>query len=239
MRTVFLICCSLVVFVTQCSFAAESVGGLAQRLEATMLDTEMAHRDIAQEIAASTPEQRKQKIAAIVEVVDTAFRKSQPRSDNNDVLIMVSADVLRAVSDEDAILAAFGSRLMQVGNRAQPAVIGALSVCRSPKAAEMIAALARLRLQEAKALLRQLPSGNSVTDDQRRTANNIMDSLFYALEGLARSDSESRKALARELRDECFKLFEGSPYQKTIAEALKTEIDPLLHEIPRPTAVKP
>ncbi|MBI5821147.1 MAG: hypothetical protein HZA88_19425 [Verrucomicrobia bacterium] len=196
-----------------------------------MLNAERPHLEIAKDIAAAKPEQRKQLVAAILRIVEPALRAPQPWSDADFRRIGVSASALAAASDDNAILTAFGSTLSQVGFLLEPDVILALSACRDSKAAEALADLARLRLKQVKEMTPRL---GSLTDEEKRKFNDTVNSFFYGLKGLAKRANEPDKAVARELGAEFAKLFDGSPYQKEALRGLAETFDPLLRGAVQP-----
>jgi len=188
--------------------------------------TEGAARLIAEEIAAATPGQRKQMVAAIDQIIEGEFQLTQPSQKSDGIgVIGQCALVLKAVGDENATLEAFGARLPQVASRvgfdAEQVVISALIQCRDPKAVETLADLGRLRLKQAKELGPPLGSAASASDEQKKFADNIVGSLGNVIVGLMLSANSSGRTVARELRDEFVKLIEGSPYQKEFSEGLE------------------
>lgn len=218
----------------QDNVAAETVDTLVPRLRKTMQSVEMAHRVIAQEIAAATPEQREQLMTAIRFIIEEAFKTPlQARSRDDTGLIAGFSSVLEMVSDEDATLAAFGSRLTEVGFDAEESVMSALVRCHDPKAVEAIADFARLRQGQLGQLLQQLPPRVSRSDEQKKTYWNTKLSWLVALQGLALSANPSGKPLARELRDEFVGQLAGKPYREEFRRDLATELDPLLRVAPQ------
>ncbi len=186
--------------------------------------------DVREEIAAATPEQRRRLIAAICQVIEEEFNTPQASRKGDGIGVLGRcALALKNAGDESATIAAFGSRLTQVGFNAEGAVISALIVCRDPKAVEALAALGRFRLKQVKELVPPLRSIASATDEQKRAADNIFDSLGDVIAGLTFGANSSGKPIAREFRDEIVKLIEGSPYQKEASKGL-AEIDSYLRE---------
>jgi hypothetical protein len=229
MKTTCRLCFTIVFFAAQATLAGESVNELAQRLEAIMLHAERPDPEIVQEIASATPEQRRQLVAAVLRIVEPALRAPQPWNDANFRRIGVSASALAAASDDDAILATFGSNLSQVGFILEPSVILALSACRDPKAIEVMADLARLRFKEIQLWLPG-PPPPTITEDQKRMVNDAALSFLNAVRGLASSRSGSGKVIAQKFRDDFVRLYDKSPAREEILRALEGEIgiDPLL-----------
>lgn len=192
------------------------------------------HNYIAREIIEADPAQRKKLIAAVVQVTTDAFNSPQPRSDTDGHRIVTSAYVLRAVSDDEATLAAFGSHLTEVEWPPMPPIIGALASCRDPRAVKALAGFARLRLKQISQW--PLESPPSWTDEQKRIACDSTLCFLCAVEGLANSANPSGKVVARELRDKFVKLYDGSSLRDEILHTLETSfrIDPALRGIAQP-----
>lgn len=233
MRTLALIPIGIWLLVQPNVAASQSVEDVARQLRTTMMGTEGAPRVIVAEINAATPEQRQTLMIAIHQIVEDAFKATQPQSKDNGMFIAGFADVLGSLSDEKAILELYGSRLTQIDYDCEPSVLMAMAKCHDPQAVQAMADLAHLRLKQIKELLPQWQAMLSGTDKEKRAAEDMRISATFALMGLAMSVNASGKALARDLRDELIRLFEGSPYQKYVISSLANRLDPLLHKASR------
>lgn len=213
--------------------AAQSDGDFIQVLRTAMAG-ERAHDYIIKKIITADPKQRKRLIAAVVQITTDAFNSPQPRSEADSHRIVTSAYVLRAVSDDEATLAAFRSRLTEVEWPSMPPLIGALASCRDPRAVKALADFARSRLKE----ITQWPleSPPTWTDEQKRIATDTTLCFLSAVEGLANSANASGKVVARELRDRFVKLYDGSRLRDKILHMLETDfrIDSVLRDTAQP-----
>ncbi|MBI5817769.1 MAG: hypothetical protein HZA88_02190 [Verrucomicrobia bacterium] len=172
-------------------------------------------------------------MVAIHQIVEDAFKTTQPRSEQDSDFIGGFASVLDYLSDEKSILELYGSRLTQIDYGPEPFVLMAMAKCHDPQAVQAMADLARLRLKQIRELLPQWQAMLSGTDKEKRAVEDMRISATFALMGLAMSVNASGKALAREFRDELIRLFEGSPYQKYVISSLAERLDPLLRETGR------
>lgn len=207
---------------------------LVTELREAML-TERVPR-LEERITSATPEHRKALLAAIVrihqEAMDGAVRHEGPDGSR----VWVAAQLLRTASDDDSTLAAFRGSLNRIGGHDgeihDEFAIDALSKCLDPRAVEIMAAFARIRLKEMKELVSKLSPAAS--DDVRRAANVKTSDFMSALIGLARSANSSGKAVARQLREEVVKDEGKLPYGARFLERLAIELDPLLKDVPQP-----
>jgi hypothetical protein len=230
MKTIsFIAIYAISLVVLPAGFGAQSDGDFVQFLR-TAMEGERAHDYIIKEIITADPEQRKRLIAAVVQITTDAFNSPRPRSDADSHRIVTGAYVLRAASDNNATLAAFGSRLTEVEWPSFPPLIGALASCRDPRAVEAMADFARSRLKEIEPW--PLESPPAWTDEQKRIAADTTLCFLGAVRGLAGSANPSGKAIARELRDKFVKLYDGSRLRDEILHTLEKGfgIDPLLRE---------
>lgn len=218
-------------FASPQSGAAESVDDLVRQLKATMVESETAHREIAEEIARASPERRALMMRAIGQVIEDALAVPQPRSRTEFCLVNVASGVLEHLSDEKAIMAAFGSRLIGAGFEFELPMLIALSRCRDPKAVEVIAELGRLRLEEMRAWLPDLTKAANA--EQRRRQGDTVISLLHAMEALTFSKNSSGKDVARDLRNRFVKLIEHSPNRGKLLEYIESRIDVGLQSHPR------
>jgi len=216
-------------FTTELS--SQTDGDSTSQVRATLTTREKGHVKIAQQIARSTPEERKKLLAAIVLLAQSAMNTPPPRSSDDNYILDRCGWILREAADDSATLAAFGSDLSRIGNPfVEVSVIEALSTCRDSKAVELMAQFGRARLKESKEWLPGLLP--SASKDETSTSGEKAKALFAAIQGLAKSANSTGKAIARELRDEFLRLFDGSPYRERMLEVLKAEIDPLLQAPP-------
>ncbi|MFA5190399.1 MAG: hypothetical protein WC740_06720 [Verrucomicrobiia bacterium] len=217
--------------------AQKSGDNLADRLRKSILgEPESAVAITMEEITAATPEKRKLLAVAASQIIDDAFKVSPPWSIKHSNVIVASTDVLRALADEDAIVAAFASRLDKIPPSAdcETEVFFVLGRCHNPAAIEAIAKLARQRLKEITPWLPEPPP--STSEDQMKTIEAQVVSFLHAVEGLAASNSISGKNTARELRDEFFKLHKGVRNYEEIRAEFTYRIDRFLEQGVQPSS---
>jgi hypothetical protein len=225
----------LMTFFTPWLFAASTMvpADLTVKLRDTLSEHHWEPDSSPQRIAATLPEPRKESLAAIVRIVRNEIDAPLKGNEMDTILLARCAHVLRAASDEDAIMGAFGSSLLRIGAWTDSEAVAALSSCRDGKAVEAIAELAKLRFKQISPHIPQPAS--AWTEDQRRELMDLECSFLYAVKGLAMSANSSGKAIARELRDKYVKLYDGSRYHEDVLRSLEAEfgIDPLLRESSR------
>lgn len=209
---------------------AYSPTDLVAKLREAGYGGDLGIENIAHYITAQTPEKRKELLDTLVQTVRHELDTPANKSESNSRVLEACASILKAVSNDGAILAAFGSGLNRVGTGCDEAAIDALSSCSDPKAVEVMTDFARFRFKQIKPWLPEPPP--TITDDQKRVINDEALSFLYAVKGLASSRNDSGKAIAQTLRDEFVKLYDGSPHREEILRGLETDcgIDPLLRE---------